>query len=272
MNNAFRKYLIEIGQYPLLTATEELELAYAYRDGDESARQRLINSNLRLVVNIAKHYKNQHLSLADLVSEGNLGLITAVDKFDPDLGYRFSTCATPWIKQAISKAITDKGRNIRIPAHVFQLLAKYRAAIAEYTAQGIPFTDGDLAAKLKISEDKIVELRKLKHDTLSLETKLSDDGDETLGDLIPDNSNESPTEKTEKNLLKEKLLSMLNAYKGRTRDIIKLRYGLGADGDPDIYFQEHTLEEIGEILGITRERVRQIEKETLAHMKLMWDR
>ena len=126
MDNTFRKYLIEIGQYPLLTAKEETELAIAYRNGDGKAREKLINSNLRLVVNIAKNYKNSHLSIADLVSEGNLGLITAVDKYNPDLGYRFSTCATPWIKQAISKAITDKGRNIRIPAHIYQLLSKYR--------------------------------------------------------------------------------------------------------------------------------------------------
>ena len=134
--NTFRKYLIEIGRYPLLTAQEELDLAYAYRNGDLAAREKLINSNLRLVVNIAKNYKNQHLSIADLVVEGNVGLMTAVDKFNPDLGYRFSTCATPWIKQAISKAITDKGRNIRIPAHIYQLLSKYRQVVAKLEVEG----------------------------------------------------------------------------------------------------------------------------------------
>ena len=128
MVNSFKKYLIEIGKYPLLTQEQEIELAKRYRDGDLSAREQLINSNLKLVVSIAKNYKNTHFSIADLVSEGNLGLMQAVEKFNPDLNYRFSTCATPWIKQAISKAITDKGRNIRIPAHIYRLLAKLRCA------------------------------------------------------------------------------------------------------------------------------------------------
>ena len=123
MNN-FRAYLKEIGRHPLLSAQEEKDLAYRMREGDEAAREKLIVCNLRLVVNIAKGYRNNHLSIMDLVSEGNTGLMTAVDKFNPDLGYRFSTCATPWIKQAISKAITDKGRNIRIPAHIYHLLSK----------------------------------------------------------------------------------------------------------------------------------------------------
>ena len=155
MNNAFRDYLIEIGRYPLLTAKEETELALAYRNGDMEARDKLINSNLRLVVNIAKNYKNSHLSIADLVGEGNLGLITAVDKYNPDLGYRFSTCATPWIKQAISKAIADKGRNISIPAHLYQLLAKYRHALAELEADGKKATDEEIARKLNVETDKI---------------------------------------------------------------------------------------------------------------------
>ena len=272
MNNTFRKYLIEIGQYPLLTAKEETELAIAYRNGDGSAREKLINSNLRLVVNIAKNYKNSHLSIADLVSEGNLGLITAVDKYNPDLGYRFSTCATPWIKQAISKAITDKGRNIRIPAHIYQLLSKYRHALSELEVDGHKPTDEEIARKLNIETDKVKQLKGWMHDTISLETPLGADSDETVGDMIADSHTETPYEYTEKQMTHRKILKVLEQFKPRTQSIIKLRYGIAADGDPDMYSYEHTLEEIGEILGITRERVRQIEKQTLAEMKLIWDR
>jgi RNA polymerase primary sigma factor len=272
MNNTFRKYLIEIGQYPLLTAKEETELAIAYRNGDGSAREKLINSNLRLVVNIAKNYKNSHLSIADLVSEGNLGLITAVDKYNPDLGYRFSTCATPWIKQAISKAITDKGRNIRIPAHIYQLLSKYRHALAELEVDGHKPTDEEIARKLNVETDKVKQLKGWLHDTISLETPLGADSEETVGDMIADSHTETPYEYTEKQMTHRKILKVLEQFKPRTQSIIKLRYGIAADGDPDMYNYEHTLEEIGEILGITRERVRQIEKQTLAEMKLIWDR
>ena len=272
MNNTFRKYLIEIGQYPLLTAKEETELAIAYRNGDGKAREKLINSNLRLVVNIAKNYKNSHLSIADLVSEGNLGLITAVDKYNPDLGYRFSTCATPWIKQAISKAITDKGRNIRIPAHIYQLLSKYRHALAELEVDGHKPTDEEIARKLNVETDKVKQLKGWLHDTISLETPLGADSEETVGDMIADTHAETPYEYTEKQMTHNKILKVLDQFKPRTQSIIKLRYGIAADGDPDMYNHEHTLEEIGEILGITRERVRQIEKQTLAEMKLMWDR
>ena len=272
MNNTFRKYLIEIGQYPLLTAKEETELAIAYRNGDGKAREKLINSNLRLVVNIAKNYKNSHLSIADLVSEGNLGLITAVDKYNPDLGYRFSTCATPWIKQAISKAITDKGRNIRIPAHIYQLLSKYRHTLAELEVDGHKPTDEEIARKLNVETDKVKQLKGWLHDTISLETPLGADSEETVGDMIADTHAETPYEYTEKQMTHNKILKVLDQFKPRTQSIIKLRYGIAADGDPDMYNHEHTLEEIGEILGITRERVRQIEKQTLAEMKLIWDR
>ena len=272
MDNTFRKYLIEIGQYPLLTAKEETELAIAYRNGDGKAREKLINSNLRLVVNIAKNYKNSHLSIADLVSEGNLGLITAVEKYNPDLGYRFSTCATPWIKQAISKAIADKGRNIRIPAHIYQLLSKYRQAMVKLEADGHHPSDEEIARKLNVETDKVKQLKGWLHDTIALETPLGADSEETIGDMIADSHTETPYEYTEKQMIHNKILKVLDQFKPRTQSIIKLRYGIAADGDPDMYNYEHTLEEIGEILGITRERVRQIEKQTLAEMKLMWDR
>lgn len=272
MLTTFRKYLIEIGQYPLLDGSQELELARRYRDGDESAKEKLILSNLRLVVNIAKNYQNTHLSISDLVSEGNLGLMVAVEKFNPDLGYRFSTCATPWIKQAISKAITDKGRNIRIPAHIYQLLSKYRKAVIELGADGHKPTDEEIAKKLNVETEKVKELQNYLVDTISLETPLGTDGDETVGDLIADNHVETPYEYTEKQLTHAKILKVLQEFKPRTQQIMKLRYGIAADGDPEEYLKEHTLEEVGALIGITRERVRQIEKETLAQMRLIWDR
>ena len=271
--NTFRTYLHEIGKYPLLTAAEELDLARAYKEnGDEAARERLINSNLRLVVSIAKNYQNQHLSIMDLIGEGNTGLITAVEKYNPNLGYRFSTCATPWIKQAISKAITDKGRNIRIPAHIYQLLSKYRKAIAELEKDGHHATEDEIAAKLKVDASKIKEIKGWMHDTVSLETPLGDDGDETLGDMVADNYMKSPLEYTEEQMRKRKILKVIGTLKPRSQDVIKLRFGLQGEGDPDFYKVEHTLEEIGAIIGITRERVRQIEKQALAEMKLVWDR
>ncbi len=272
MANIFRNYLIEIGQYPLLTKDQELELAYAYRNGDMSAREKLINSNLRLVVSIAKNYQNQHLSIMDLVGEGNIGLITAVEKFNPDLGYRFSTCATPWIKQAISKAITDKGRNIRIPAHIYQLLSKYRHAMAELEQDGNKPSDEQIARKLNVEVDRIKELKGWMHDTVSLETPLGHDSEETIGDMVADQHAETPYEYTEKQLMHKKIMKVIGQLKPRTQQIMKLRYGLADANDPIEYSHEHTLEEIGVLVGITRERVRQIEKQALAEMKLIWDR
>ena len=270
--NTFRKYLITIGEYPLLTAAEEIELAYAYRNGDMNARERLINSNLRLVVSIAKHYQNQHLSILDLVGEGNLGLITAVEKYNPDLGFRFSTCATPWIKQAISKAITDKGRNIRIPAHLYQLLSKYRHALVELEKDGHKASEEEIARKLSVDVEKIKELQGWLHDTVSLETPLGHDSEETVGDMVADQHMETPYEYAEKQLTHQKIMKVIAQLKPRTQQIMKLRYGLADANDPAEYNHEHTLEEIGVLVGITRERVRQIEKQALAEMKLLWDR
>ena len=272
MANTFRNYLKEIGKYPLLTKEQEIELAYAYRNGDMAAREKLINSNLRLVISIAKNYQNNHLSIMDLVGEGNIGLITAVEKFNPDLGYRFSTCATPWIKQAISKSITDKGRNIRIPAHIYQLLAKYRRAMAELEVDGHHPTDEEIARKLNIEADKVVELKGWMHDTVSLETPLGNDSEETVGDMVADNHMEGPMEYAERNLMHKKIMKVISTLKPRTQQIIKLRFGLAESGDAEMYKHEHTLEEVGVIVGITRERVRQIEKQALAEMKLIWDR
>lgn len=271
--NTLRVYLQEMGEYPLLTAVEEKELARKFRnEGDLEARDMLINCNLRLVVSIAKKYNNNHLELMDLISEGNMGLMQAVEKFDPELGYRFTTCATPWIKQAITKSIIDKGKSIRIPAHIYQLLSKYRKAIEELTkdGKGQP-TPEQIAIYMGISTEKIRELEEWRHDTVSLSTPLGDDSEDTLEDLQADHFSETPMKYVERKAKEEMIQALIATLKPRTQTIIKMRFGLGNDNDPEEFKKEHTLEEIGAYLGITRERVRQIEKQTLAELKLKWD-
>lgn len=271
--NTLRLYLQEMGNFPLLTADEEKDLARRYKnDGDMEARDWLINCNLKLVVSIAKKYHNSHLELMDLISYGNMGLMQAVDKFDPELGYRFTTCATPWIKQAITKAIIDSGKSIRVPAHIYQLLAKYRKAVEELTkdGKGQP-TPEQIAVYMGVSNDKIRELEEWRHDTVSLSTPLGDDSEDTLEDLQADNYSETPMKYVERKAKEEMIQALIATLKPRTQTIIKMRFGLGNDNDPEEFKKEHTLEEIGAYLGITRERVRQIEKQTLAELKLKWD-
>lgn len=269
--NTLRDYLVSIGNYPVLTAEEEKQLAYKYRAGDIKARERLIQCNLKLVVSIAKNYKNQKLSLQDLISEGNLGLINAVEKFNPDLGYRFSTCATPWIKQAILKALTDNGKTIRLPAHMFQLMSKYKKAIIDCQNNNETITDELLASKIGTTVDKIALLRQYKHETLSFETPLSKDDEnaDTLGDLVEDKDTETPSDYVENNAVQHMLQEAIKKLPERTQIIIKMRYGLGTADDPEEYREEHTLEAIGDAIGLTRERVRQIEKETLIKLRNM---
>lgn len=271
--NTLRLYLQEMGNFPLLTADEEKDLARRYKnDGDMEARDWLINCNLKLVISIAKKYHNSHLELMDLISYGNMGLMQAVDKFDPELGYRFTTCATPWIKQAITKAIIDSGKSIRVPAHIYQLLAKYRKAVEELTkdGKGQP-TQEQIATYMGVSNDKIRELEEWRHDTVSLSTPLGDDSEDTLEDLQADNYSETPMKYVERKAKEEMIQALIATLKPRTQTIIKMRFGLGNDNDPEEFKKEHTLEEIGAYLGITRERVRQIEKQTLAELKLKWD-
>lgn len=267
MGNTLSDYLKSIAKYPLLSAEEELDLARRYTvDGDADAFEKMVNCNLRLVVHIAKHYQNVHLSLLDLIGEGNLGLITAVEKYDYTLGNRFSTCAVQWIKQAISKAITDKGRNVRIPAHMYQLMSQYRKAINDLGADGHLLTDEEIAAYLKIDTDKIKVLRQYKHDTLSLDMPLGDESEDTLGDLQADGS-DTPIDYTERGLRAQLVKDAIATLKPRSQQIVKMRYGLGADGDPVAWRDEHTLEQVGAALGITRERVRQIEKESMTELR-----
>lgn len=271
--NTLRLYLQEMGNFPLLTADEEKNLARRYKnEGDLEARDMLINCNLKLVVSIAKKYHNSHLELMDLIAYGNMGLMQAVEKFDPELGYRFTTCATPWIKQAITKAIIDSGKSIRIPAHIYQLLSKYRKAIEELTknGKGQP-TPEQIAIYMGVSTEKIRELEEWRHDTVSLSTPLGDDSEDTLEDLQADHFSETPMKYVERKAKEEMIQALIATLKPRTQIIIKMRFGLGNDNDPEEFKKEHTLEEIGAYLGITRERVRQIEKQTLAELKLKWD-
>ena len=267
--STFKEYLIAIAQYPLLTPEEEKALAYRIREGDEDAREQLINSNLRLVVYIAKNYKSNFLDLEDLVMEGNLGLFTAVDKFNPDLGNRFSTCATPWIKQAIMKAITEKGKNVRLPANVYQALNNMKKATDALAEDGILYpTDEQLAEKMGIEVEKIALLKQWKKDTVSLSVPLGDESEDTLEDLQADTHDESPVDYAERKMDEEFVREILKDLPDRTRTIMKMRYGLGDENDPEDWQNEHTLEEIGDYLGLTRERIRQIEKQTLQELKV----
>ena len=255
-------YLREIGKYPLLTAEQELELGRKIKDDkDEDAKRQLVNSNLRLVVSVAKNFKNKNIPFEDLVSEGNMGLMTAAEKYDYTLGYRFSTCAVPWIKQAIMKSIADGSRTIRIPAHVIQQFNAYKKAIEKLTTelQEEP-TYEQIAAEMKIDLEDVMKIVQWRQNTLSLETPLGDEEGNTLEDICPDQQDETPVEYTNKSLRREKILEMFNKLDERTKTIFKLRFGIAEEGDPEIFNEEHTLEEIGDMLNpkITRERVRQI--------------
>ena len=270
--NSFKDYLIQIGQFPLLTADEELSLGKQIKEhNSKAAREKLINCNLRLVVHIAKQYKGIGMTIEDLVAEGNLGLITAAEKFDYSLGYRFSTCATPWIKQAILKAITDKGRMVRLPAHIYQQLTQIKKFNENYVSEyGCEPTKEEISKGTGLEIDKINSLLEWKRDSISLDTPLGDEEKNTLEDITADPTDITPEEYAYQQSLHDFVIKMIKDLPPRTQTILKMRYGLGDDNDPAEWKHENTLEDIGAAIGITRERVRQIEKETIQNLKVKW--
>lgn len=258
-------YLREIGQYPLLTATEERELAKRIGKGDAEARNILARSNLRLVVSIAKKYvgRSPDLTLLDLIQEGNLGLFRAVDKFDWKKGYKFSTYATWWIRQAITRALADQSRTIRIPVHMVETIAKYKQ-ISRRLAQALgrdPQAE-EIAVEMGVEPEKIYQIEKINQDTLSLENPIGSDDDEksTLGGFIPDDKIPSPVQESSERILAEQIRSILGDLSQKERKILEMRHGL-TDG---IY---HTLEEVGREFGVTRERIRQIEAKAIEKIR-----
>lgn len=273
MENSLTLYLKSISRYPLLTGDQEKELGRRYKEeGDLKAREQLINSNLRLVVSVAKNFRNgnHNIPLEDLISEGNSGLITAVEKFDYTRGFRFSTCAVPWIKQAITKSILDNSRSIRVPAHIVQKFNVYRTVYDKLLDEGIenPSLE-DIAKGMKITVDELQQLLAWKQNTSSLDTPVGDEEDTTLGDLVADRGSESPEEYTERMERHNFINKIIDELDPRTKTIFKLRFGLGTPEDPEEYRNEHTLEEIGAMLkpSITRERVRQIINNQIAKWK-----
>lgn len=269
--SAFQDYLTSIRDYKLLSREEEVELALRIREGDEAARQEFINSNLRLVINVAKSYVNSsNMSMEDLVAEGNLGLIVAVNRFNPDYGYRFSTCAVPWIKQAIVKGITDKSKTVRIPAHIYSQIMKLSKAISELENDGFSNpTDQEIAKKMGISEAKVNELKAWKRQPISIDTTLGDENENTIEDMVADDNAVSPEDNAIVEDIKIRVREAIKKLPERTQKILKMRNGIWEEGDPIEWKKEHTLEDIGNILGITRERVRQIEKKAQNDLKLI---
>ncbi|HIS01803.1 MAG TPA: RNA polymerase sigma factor RpoD [Candidatus Excrementavichristensenella intestinipullorum] len=261
IDDPVRMYLKEIGKVPLLTAEEEIELAKRMEEGDEDAKHRLAEANLRLVVSIAKRYVGRGMLFLDLIQEGNLGLIKAVEKFDYRKGYKFSTYATWWIRQAITRAIADQARTIRIPVHMVETINKLirvsRQLLQEY---GRDPTPEEIAAEMGTSEEKVREIIKIAQEPVSLETPIGEEEDSHLGDFIPDDDAPAPAEAAAFTLLKEQLMSVLSTLTPREEKVLKLRFGL-EDG------RARTLEEVGKYFKVTRERIRQIEAKALRKLR-----
>jgi len=260
-NDSVRMYLAEIGKVKLLTAEEERRLARRIRRNDPTAKQQLAEANLRLVVSIAKKYIGRGLSLLDLIQEGNIGLFRAVEKFDPERGFKFSTYATWWIRQAITRAIADQARTIRIPVHMVETINKLTHTQRRLVQElGREPTIEELSAETDMEPRKVKHILKISQDIISLEAPVGSEEDSKLGDLIEDEDATSPAEATHKQVLKENIYEMLQYLSSRERKIIVMRFGL-QDGIT------HTLEEVGQEFGVTRERIRQIEAKVLQKLK-----
>ena len=257
-------YLKEIGKVPLLSSEEEIELAKRMQEGDEYAKKRLCESNLRLVVSIAKKHSGRNgLQFLDLIQEGNLGLLKAVEKFDYTKGFRFSTYATWWIRQHITRAIADQARIIRVPVHMVETINKLVRATKSLTQSlGREPTIPELAKEMGVSEEKVVEIRKIQMEPLSLEGPMGNDESESskLGDIIEDDTTISPFEATSRRLLREQLLAVIDTLTPREQKVVRMRYGLD-DGFPK------TLEQVGQEFNVTRERIRQIEAKALRKLR-----
>jgi RNA polymerase primary sigma factor len=261
-DDSVRLYLREIGKIPLLNAEDELALAKRVVAGDKEAKDQMAEANLRLVVSIAKRYVGRGLDLLDLIEEGNTGLLRAVEKFDPDKGFKFSTYATWWIRQAITRAIADQARTIRIPVHMVETINKLLRTQRRLTQDlNREPTNAEIAKEMEIDEAKVEHIMKIKQDISSLDASIRDDEEESvLADFIEDEDTITPEESATSQLLKEQVKDMLGALTEREQKILKLRFGL-EDG------KQHTLEEVGQEFSVTRERIRQIEAKALAKLR-----
>ena len=261
IDDPVRMYLREIGKIPLLSFDEELELAKRVINGDEEAKQKLAESNLRLVVSIAKKYVGRGMLFLDLIQEGNIGLMKAVEKFDVSKGYKFSTYATWWIRQAITRAIADQARTIRVPVHMVETINKLARIQRQLTLElNREPSEEELAQKMGTSVEKIREIYKISQEPVSLETPIGEEDDSHLGDFIKDESNMSPEEYATNEMLKDEISDVLLTLTEREEKVIRLRFGL-EDG------KSRTLEEVGQLFGVTRERIRQIEAKALRKLR-----
>lgn len=261
IDDPVRMYLKEIGKVPLLSANEEIELAKKMQDGDEDAKKRLAEANLRLVVSIAKRYVGRGMLFLDLIQEGNLGLIKAVEKFDYTKGFKFSTYATWWIRQAITRAIADQARTIRIPVHMVETINKLIRIKRQLLQElGRDATPEEIALEMEMEPDKVREILKIAQEPVSLETPIGEEEDSHLGDFIPDDEVQAPSDVATFTLLKEQLSSVLHTLTDREQKVLRLRFGLD-DG------RARTLEEVGKEFDVTRERIRQIEAKALRKLR-----
>ena len=261
VSDPIHMYLKEIGQVPLLSPEQEVELARRVAEGDEQAKKQLEEANLRLVVSIAKHYTGHDMSLMDLIQEGNLGLIRAVEKYDYKKGFRFSTYATWWIRQSITRAIADQGRTIRIPVHMVENINKVNRASRDLMQElGRDPSPEEIAKRIHMTPERVREIQKISREPVSMETPVGDEEDSSLGDFIRDDSTPVPVDEAARVMLKEQIRKILTDLSDREQQVLHLRYGLDDD-------RPRTLEEVGKQLNVTRERIRQIEAKALRKLK-----